>query len=244
MDAGWDYERFKAFTCADDDDIDTFRRLAGPTIGLKRGDTLRMQGSPDPQVYMLLSGWVACSIIVGESARQIVKVHLPGDLVGMPSLAAPTACDTIEAVSAAKLGVIETAAIGQVFSSNPRLAALLFLVSQQERVLLMERLASIGRTSAASRIAALILELRTRLRRNDPTIENVVPVPLTQEDIGDMTGLTPVYVNRTLRQLRTSGIATWRRGVITIDDRDALAVLAALPQSPERDTSWIPSRRG
>ena len=110
--------------------------------------------------------------------------------------------------------------------------------------MLMERLASIGRTSAASRIAALILELRTRLRRNDPTIENVVPVPLTQEDIGDMTGLTPVYVNRTLRQLRTSGIATWRRGVITIDDRDALAVLAALPQSPERDTSWIPSRRG
>ncbi len=244
MDAGWDYERFKAFTCADDDDIDTFRRLAGPTIGLKRGEILRMQGEPDPQVYILLSGWVACSIIVGESARQIVKVHLPGDLVGMPSLAAPTACDTIEAVSAAKLGVIETTAIGQVFSSNPRLAALLFLVSQQERVLLMERLASIGRTSAASRIAALILELRTRLRRNDPTIENVVPVPLTQEDIGDMTGLTPVYVNRTLRQLRTSGIATWRRGVITINDRDALAVLAALPQSPERDTSWIPSRRG
>lgn len=243
MDAGWDVTRFKAFTCADDDDIDTFRRLAGPAITLKRGDTLRAQGSRDPQVYMLLSGWVACSIIVGEGARQIVKVHLPGDLVGMPSLAAATACDTIEAMSAATLGVIETAAIGRLFGNNPRLAALLFLVSQQERVLLMERLASIGRTSAVSRIAALMLELRTRVRRNDPTVESVVYAPLTQEDIGDLTGLTPVYVNRTLRQLRTRGVASWRRGVITIADRAALVDLAAVPQSEERDTNWIPDRR-
>lgn len=243
MDAGWDVTRFKAFTCADDDDIDTFRRLAGPAITLKRGDVLRTQGSRDPQVYILLSGWVACSLVVGEGARQIVKVHVPGDLVGMPSLAAATACDTIEAMSGATLGVIETAAIGRVFSNNPRVAALLFLVSQQERVLLMERLALIGRTSAVSRIAALMLELRTRMRRNDPTIENIVPAPLTQEDIGDLTGLTPVYVNRTLRQLRTSGVATWRRGVITIADRDALVELAAVPRSEERDTTWIPDRR-
>ena len=243
MDAGWDVARFKAFTCADDNDIDTFRRIAGPPIALRRGEILRMQGAPDPQVYMLLSGWVACSIIVGDGARQIVKVHVPGDLVGMPSLAAATATDTIDALCPATLGVIETSAIGKLFASNPRLAALLFLIAQQERVLLMERLASIGRTSAVSRVAALMLELRTRLRRNDPTIDQVLPAPLTQEDIGDLTGLTPVYVNRTLRQMRTSGIATWRRGTITINDRGALITLASLPRIAERDTSWIPERR-
>ena len=159
MDAGWDYERFKAFTCADDDDIDTFRRLAGPTIGLKRGDTLRMQGSPDPQVYMLLSGWVACSIIVGESARQIVKVHLPGDLVGMPSLAAPTACDTIEAVSAAKLGVIETAAIGQVFDGA--LLIVIFVTSGALEAFATRRTADAvrGLTDLAPEQATLLSEV-------------------------------------------------------------------------------------
>ncbi len=242
MDAGWNVERFKEFTGADVADIERFKQMAGPSIRLKRGDIVRRQGASDPQVYMLISGWVTCSINVGHGARQIVKVHLPGDLVGMPSIAASTACDTIQTLSDVTMGVVETTAIGRVFAENPRLAALFFLVAQQERVLLMERLASIGRTSAISRVAALMLELRSRLRRSDAAVDTAFPAPLTQEDIGDLTGLTPVYVNRTLRQLRTEGVAVWRRGEITITDYPRLIEYAELPQRAERDISWIPAR--
>lgn len=243
MDIGWDFERFRAFAGVDQHDIATFERMAGPPIALKRGTILRRQRSPDPQIYFLLQGWMASSIVVGQGGRQIVKIHMSGDLIGMPSLAAATACDTVEALTPARVGVIETAAIGRLFVDNPRLTAFLYLIAQQERVLLMERLASIGRTGATSRVAALILEFRTRQRRTDPTIDTVVPVPLTQQEVGDLTGLTPVYVNRTLRQLRTAGIAEWRRGMVMIGDLDALVRLAELPQDAERDTSWFPERR-
>ena len=39
-------------------------------------------------------------------------------------------------------------------------------------------------------------------------------IDLTQADLGDMTGLTPVHVNRTLRKLREANLAMVRDGCI------------------------------
>jgi CRP-like cAMP-binding protein len=235
----WETARLNSYGIAAEADFENFRRLAGPRRRYGKNHVLRLQGSPDPQIYMLMSGWLACSVILPGGSRQIVKIHMPGDLVGMPSLGCAAACETIETLSKVEVGVVKAAAIGRVFCDHPRLAAMLFLAAQEERVLLMDRLASIGRTSAANRVASLIIHLHSRARHGDPGITDAFPAPLTQQDIGDATGLTAIHINRTLKELRLSGIATWRRGIVRVGDETGLRQIAGIRPDERRDTNWI-----
>jgi Crp-like helix-turn-helix domain len=50
-------------------------------------------------------------------------------------------------------------------------------------------------------------------------------LPLTQEDMADVCGLTPVHVNRTLQELRATGALEWQRGTVTIKDWPALQAI-------------------
>ncbi|MDP1109108.1 hypothetical protein, partial [Klebsiella pneumoniae] len=80
----------------------------------------------------------------------------------------------------------------ELTAAHPRVAGLIYIVSQIERVSLTDRLASLGRTSAKARVGALLLELRNRQRTTDKSIVDEFTLGLTQEEIGDATGLTAV----------------------------------------------------
>jgi hypothetical protein len=99
-------------------------------------------------------------------------------------------------------------------------------------------LTSIGRHSARERVAHLILELFIRYRSRWPghRIEEM-HLPLTQEDIGDATGLTGIHVNRVLGDLKTEGILTFSYRRLSILDPDKLVDVAGI--DPELLQSWI-----
>jgi hypothetical protein len=99
-------------------------------------------------------------------------------------------------------------------------------------------LTSIGRRSARERVAQLILELFIRYRLQWPghRIEEM-HLPLTQEDIGDATGLTGIHVNRVLGDFKTDGILTFSYRRLSILDPDKLVDVAAI--DPELLQSWI-----
>jgi hypothetical protein len=52
---------------------------------------------------------------------------------------------------------------------------------------------------------------------------NRYELPMTQEQIGDATGLAAVHVNRTLQVLRTEGLITRDKRAIQIEDWKALS---------------------
>jgi CRP-like cAMP-binding protein len=119
---------------------------------------------------------------------------------------------------------------------------LIHTLAQAERVMLADRLASVGRTSARARVAALLVDALRRLRANGEPIEEGIPLPLTQEEIGDATGLTAVHVNRMIRQLAEAGLISRTNGRVRILDE---AELAAVANHVDRygtiDTGWLPS---
>lgn len=238
----WAIARFTAFANLGGSEISELEAMPGTTRKLAPGEILRSEGDGSPTMYLLHSGWTASSVLVAGGARQMIKVHLPGDLLGLPSLAFAQACDTIHALSPAVVSIVEPRAIGEIFRTNPRLATLLFLISQEERVRLTDRLASIGRTDASSRVAALILQLHARVRCNDPDAGDTFHAPLTQADLADLTGLSKVHVNRTLQQLRGDKIVRWSSRSVTILDSERLEALAQItPRRLARDLGWMPS---
>lgn len=110
--------------------------------------------------------------------------------------------------------------------------------------MLMDRITSIGRTTAVSRLAALILQLHARVLRNRTAAGNSFHVPLTQGDLGDLTGMTSVHVNRSLGEMRRQNVVNWTQGIVTIIDQKRLQQLAQLaPREVARDLKWLPPRQ-
>jgi len=94
------------------------------------------------------------------------------------------------------------------------------------------RLVTIGQQSAIERIAFFCTELFHRVRsiyQQPDTME--VFFPLSQEDIGDATGLTKIHVNRTLKALREQGLMEISSRTLKIHDLDALEELGGFEPS-------------
>ena len=85
---------------------------------------------------------------------------------------------------------------------------------------------SLGRRSALARLAHLFCELKVRLEIIGMTDGLAYDLDLTQTTVAECLGLTPVHVNRTLKQLRQTGAVEFRGGRVTIHDWDRLTAIA------------------
>ncbi|MFS2109622.1 Crp/Fnr family transcriptional regulator [Sphingomonas sp. Sphisp140] len=215
-----------------------FEQLRGPVQDLSRHARIRRSGDKVQGVFVLLRGWAFSSVELPNGQRQILKVHLPGDILGAPSIVLPRAMETLSAATPVTVAPVPLSAFGVLQAEAPRLMASLFLSSQQERVMLSDRLAAVGRTPAAQRFAALLLQLHDRLA--GPATGTVsLHVPLTQEDFADLLGITSVHVNRILRQLLSAGLIVRRQYDYTFDP-ERLREFSGMPRREWiRNPAWL-----
>ncbi|HKT75478.1 MAG TPA: helix-turn-helix domain-containing protein, partial [Sphingobium sp.] len=89
-------------------------------------------------------------------------------------------------------------------------------------------LVTLGRKTALERLAHLLLELFERMRLSGLAYGQQCAMPLTQMEIADLTGLTPVHVNRTLQSMRARGLVELQSKWLRIPDLPALRNAAAL----------------
>lgn len=222
-------------------ELEIFSSLAGPVQQIARNRTIRREGDAPQSVYLLLDGWALSSMTLADGGRQILKVHLPGDILGTPSMALDKAAETLTALTPVKLRSVSLSAFGSLFTRAPHMAALMFLSVQQERVMLMDRLCSIGRTSAECRLAGFLVHLHSRLNVIQPGIGPRFEHPLTQEQIGDVIGLTAVHVNRVFRTLEDKKLILRDGHMIELLDMPALRKLSGVPsRTLAQDLSWLP----
>jgi CRP-like cAMP-binding protein len=207
-----------------------------------RGMVLRAEHAPARELYVVRRGWLYSSMLLPDGNRQILSIHLPREFAGDTGLPWDKAPFTLVAATDAAVRVIDKTALRRLFEQYPRLGLLIYTLAQAERVALADRLASVGRTSAKARVAALICDVLRRLRAGGENVEDGVPVPLTQEEIGDATGLTAVHVNRMIRQLAEDGVIGRTNGRVHVLDEARLAAVANhVDRFAMIDTSWLPA---
>ncbi len=212
----------------------------------RRGALIRPERDRGSEAYVVNSGWLFSFILLGDGSRQILRLHLPGDMVGLSCSAFSDAAETLMAVTDVRVIPIDRNALIEMFMEYPRLGAALFLLTQAEQVSLGDRLASIGRTTAKSRVAALLIDTVVRLRQTNSEIGSSFVFPLTQEEIGDATGLTAVHVNRMFRVLVREGLIARNSNQLSILDEPRLTAVASyVNRYVEFDGSILPpSSRG
>jgi CRP/FNR family transcriptional regulator, anaerobic regulatory protein len=217
--------------------------LTVATRTYRRGAILRAEHGPPGDIMVVMSGWLFCSALLEDGRRQIVRLHFRGDLLGLDGLAFNEAPDAVCALTDAEVCIVDRQALGRLFADHPKLGALLFAVQQIDRVTLTERLISLGRSSAKGRVAALLMWIEGRMRLAGLQTEDGFAVPLTQEEIGDLTGLTAVHVNRTMRALAEQGLISRSGTSLRIIDSIRLAQIANHLQRHEHiDRNWLPAR--
>jgi CRP-like cAMP-binding protein len=216
--------------------------LTGGRRTYRRGTIVRAEHSPNGEIFVVLGGWIYSFALLEDGRRQIERLHFRGDMLGLDSLAFPDSPDAIGALTDAEICLIDRTRLGALFAEQPRLGALLFAAQQVDRVILTDRLVSLGRTSARGRVAALLLSIANRLRFANLPVDEGFALPLTQEEIGDLTGLTAVHVNRTMRVLSEQGLIGRQGSMLRILQPDRLARVANYNRRKEViDQSWLPA---
>jgi CRP-like cAMP-binding protein len=184
------------------------------------------QGDRTGGVKLLLEGFACRYKVLEDGRRQIVAYFVPGDLCDLRVFILKRMDHSIGAVVASKVATISPENILKMTDNYPTLTRALWWSTLVEEAIAREWIVNVGQRNALERIAHLFCELLYRFRAVGLNQGNSCTLPLTQVELAETLGLSPVHVNRTLQALRRQKLITLEGGTLTIQDLDALKELS------------------
>ena len=159
---------------------------------------------------LLVSGFAIRHKIVANGARQIVAIHMDGDLVDLQNSFLGVADHSVQVLTEAEVALIPRQAIKALAFARPRVGLAMWFDTLVDASVFREWIANVGRRDAHTRIAHLLCEFSLRLRVAGLGEATNYELPMSQEQIADCTGLTPVHVNRMMKLLETENLISRR----------------------------------
>lgn len=181
------------------------------------------EGDKPSHTCLLLSGFVYRHKIVADGVRQIFSIHMSGDLVDLQNSLLGIADHNVQVLTRAEVAFIPREAIRQIAFERPAIARAMWHDTLVDGSIFREWIANVGRRDARTRVSHLLCEFSLRLEAAGLGEHTAWTLPMTQEQLADCTGLTPVHVNRTLKGLDQDGLITRNNRAVTIDDWQKLA---------------------
>ncbi len=205
-------------------DIAALEALPCRMIASDAGTYLVREGDKPKDCLVLLSGFVYRSKITGEGARQILAVHLSGDLIDLESGLLNAADYSLQALTCIEGAYIPHQALLEVAEEHPAIGRALWRETLVDGAIYREWILNVGRRNSRQRISHLLCELALRQEAAGLCDGPNYAWPMTQEQIGDATGLTSVHVNRTIQSMRSDGLISITNRSVTINDWHGLSV--------------------
>jgi CRP-like cAMP-binding protein len=202
-----------------DDAVRDVRRLEA------RQDIIREDERPD-NVHLLLEGWAARYKVLPGGERAIMAYLIPGDLCDIHITLLDRMDHSIGTLSPAEVAYIPRERIEALMGRGDDLARALTWSMLVDEAILREWLVTLGHRPADKRVAHLICEMMLRSKAVGLTDDDSFDLPLTQEELADTMGITPVHMNRTLQALRRSDLITTRGKRVIVQDAGRLMAFA------------------
>lgn len=200
--------------------------LGARVESLPARSTLQTQDEPVRRPRYLISGWACRYRHLSDGRRQIFDVVLAGEGVGVSLRPHPLAHTSIAALTPVRLVDASPLLQPETLADSPELVAALLSQADEDERRALDQIVRLGCLTALERLADLFLELHARLDVIGQVVGERFPLPLTQETLADMTGLSVVHVNRTIQELRRQGALRMERGWVQLLDRSMLEQLA------------------
>lgn len=181
------------------------------------------EGDAATHSCLLRSGFAYRQKIVVSGLRQICSIHLPGDLVDLQNSLLICADHSVQALNKIDVAFIPREAILEIAYARPAIGKAMWFDTLVDAAIFREWTTNIGRRDARARIAHILCEFGARLDAAGLGERCNYELPMSQEQLGDCTGLTSVHVNRMLRGLDEEGLISRSARAVRIADWAALA---------------------
>jgi len=176
------------------------------------------EGETTSTCVLLLKGFAYRQKFVGEGARQIISLHIPGEFVDLQNCLLPVSDHNVQSLEQTELAFVSKTALLDLTVRYPSLAKAMWLDTLVDASIHREWVVNVGRRDAKTRLAHLLCELALRLEASGAVRDGIYQFPLTQEQLADATGLTAVHTNRTLQALRKDGLISLSHNALRIHD--------------------------
>lgn len=214
-------QRSALFAALDENDIQAVLALAHSEEHPGKQVIFR-QGEEGDRLLVLLEGRVKISLSSAEGKEAILSILEPGQLIGEMSLLDGGARSaTVTTMEACRFLSIWRRDFTAFLTEHPRVAlALLQALSLRLRAT-NDQVGNLSFLNLSARLARILLNLGQQYGKH--TGEGIViGLKLSQEELGNLVGVSRESVNRQVRLWVEAGVLDYAHGIIIIKDSDAL----------------------
>jgi CRP-like cAMP-binding protein len=207
------------------DDLAALGRLLERRIVVRKGKDVLVEGYEYRVLHVVESGFAIRYKLLNSGRRQIIDVILPGDIIGFPACFYEHAVFSVTALGPMNLHHVLLDDFAELCLAHANIATALLWFAARQAAIYAEHIIDAGRREPLERLAHFLLEMLTRLQAIGGATADSFVMPLSQEAIGDVIGLSAPHVNRMLAELKRDGLIAMKRNEVTILDRAALQIL-------------------
>lgn len=218
--------KLESIAALSDKERRAIQSLPGRIQNLGAQQDIVRDGDQPTHCCVILDGWACRYKLLSQGRRQILSFHISGDIADLPSLHIPTMDHSIATLTKAVVAFIPHESLRELTARHPGIAAAFWRDTLVDAGIFRAWLISLGQRSAFEHVAHLFCELYLKLQAVGLAGDHRCPLPITQADIADALGLTPVHVNRVLQEMRGRTLITLRGRMLVIQAWDELLRLS------------------
>lgn len=185
-------------------------------------------GETNEGASVVCEGWAVRFLQLPNGKRQILSVIQPGDLISASAIFERQFAFSVQAVTRVRYAVFPFAEVRNRLRDNPALLDTWMRLAADEHRDADRRLVDLGQRTALERIASLIVQVMLRSEQRGELAGGEFAFPMSQQQMADFTGLTPVHTCRVLSALRKTGVCDVGHGMVKVLDRAQLQRIAAI----------------
>ncbi|WP_104203689.1 Crp/Fnr family transcriptional regulator [Billgrantia saliphila] len=184
-------------------------------------DIVRVGDRPS-QSCLILEGFTCIYKVTSEGNRQIMALHVPGDIPDLQSLHLRFMDNNLAPISPCTVGFIEHRDLLQICERYPSITAAFWRETLVDASIFREWLLNVGRREAYTRMAHLLCEFLVRLEVVGLVENSTFDLPITQAELADALGISAVHMNRVYQALRADGLIQTKGTQVTVPDWEKL----------------------
>ena len=176
------------------------------------------EGSSPTEISLVVSGFACRYTLLSDGRRQIMAFLIPGDFCNLRALHTDRMDFGVVATGSCCLVRISRQKLSEIVENYPHIGLALWRDMTIDAAICRQWLTNVGRRSAYERIAHLLCEVYWRFRAAGLLHQHSCELPMSQTELADAMGLSPVHINRTLQKLRADGLITLQSRALHVLD--------------------------
>lgn len=199
-------------------------------VRIERGRSIIASGRNTDNIFLISEGWAVSRLEIETGDTQILDILGPGSFAGLSGLEdTPNPGYSAIALQEVITYALPIEALKTACSGDRQLSDWLTDLQSRQAKRAQRHIAALGKLSARGRLAfALLRIIDVAQQTGNPAVDTQIRLPMTQEEIGNMLGLTNVSISKLMSAFRSEGFIDYGRNRIVVHDVEALSRISGM----------------